>query len=144
MPDPSPDAHASPETPAGRLRAVPVPVLVAACLVGVEGLVLLGLGTLEALSLTSGRLTMGLTTTAFFVAGGAGLLACAWGLLRLARATRGPAMMAQLICLGMAWSLRGGGTTPVALALLAVATVTIVALLHPRTTEALEDDAGEG
>ena len=119
---------------------MPPPLAVAAALVAVEALLLLVLAVLEVANLRSIRLTMGLTTTAFFVAAGAGLLACAWGLLRLARATRGPAMMAQLICLGMAWSLRGGDTTVVALALLAVATVTIVALLHPQTTEALEDD----
>ena len=123
--------------------AVPAPLATGAALVAVEGLVLLGLGVLEVAALNGDRLTMGLTTTVFFVAAGAGLLACAWGLRRLSRGFRGPAMMAQLICLGMAWSLRGGETTLVAVALAALGGATIVGLLHPDSTRALEASSRE-
>ena len=50
----------------------PAPLTVAASLVAVEGLVVVLLAVLELATLSSDRLTMGLTTTAFFVAYGVG------------------------------------------------------------------------
>jgi len=121
----------------------PAPLLVAASLVAVEGLLLLGYGVLEAFALTSGRVTMGVTTAVFFAAYGAGLVACAWGLATLRTWARGPALLAQLIQLGVAWSFRGGDTTPVAAGLAVVSVITVVGLLHPASTRALVGDEAE-
>ncbi len=102
---------------------------------------LLTLGVLELANLRVIRLTMGLTTTAFFLLAAAGLAWCAWSLWKARRWARGPVVMAQLIQLGLAWNFRdvGGLVLPLSLAL--VALLVIVGLLHPATTEVLEEDA---
>jgi hypothetical protein len=115
--------------------------VVAASLVALEALVLVVLGVLELANLRAIRLTMGVTTSAFFLAAAAGLGWCAWALWKVRRWARGPVVMAQLIQLGLAWNFRDVWTLllPVSLALVAV--VVIVGLLHPATTEVLEEDS---
>ncbi|GAA1434891.1 hypothetical protein GCM10009641_29520 [Mycobacterium cookii] len=117
------------------------PLVVAASLVSVEALVLLALGVLELANLRVIRLTMGLTTSVFFLAAAAGLAWCAWSLWKVRRWARGPVVMAQLIQLGLAWNFRDVGTLVLPLSLALVALVVIVGLLHPATTEVLEQDA---
>ena len=63
-------------------RAVPAPLVTAASVVAVEAFVVLALGIGELFSLDEDRLSMGLSTSVFFLAAGAGLAACAWGLWR--------------------------------------------------------------
>ena len=87
---------------------------------------------------------MGATTALFFVAAAAGLAWCAWALWRVRRWARGPVVMAQLICLGLAWNFWGEGTKPISLGLALVALVVIAGLLHPESTAALEADARSG
>jgi len=123
---------------------VPAPLVVAASLVAVEGFVLASLGVVELASLRAVRLAMGATTTLFFVAAAAGLGWCAWSLWRLRRWARGPAVMTQLICLGLAWNYWGGQTTPVSVGLALVAVIVIAGLLHPESTAALEEGEGRG
>ena len=118
----------------------PAPLVVAAALVAVEGLLMVGYAVLEALAISSGRVTMGATTAVFFLAYGAGLLLCAWGLWRVRAWARGPVVLAQLIQLGVAWGFRGGQTTVVALALGVVALVVVAGVLHPASTRALVGD----
>jgi hypothetical protein len=120
---------------------VPPPLVVAASLAGLEAFVLAGLAVLELASLSSLRLTMGLTTTAFFLAAAAGLAWCAWSLWRVRRWARGPVVMAQLIQLGLAWNLWEGSAKPLSAALAVVALVVVAGLLHPASTEVLEHDA---
>jgi hypothetical protein len=115
--------------------------VVAASLTAVEALVLLALGGLEVAHLRSIRLTMGLTTTAFFVGAAAALAWCAWSLWKVRRWARGPVVMAQLIQLGLAWNFWTGGTKPLAAALAVVALVVIAGLVHPASTRVLEEDA---
>ena len=115
----------------------PPPLVTAASVSGVEGLVLVALSLLELFSLSSGRLTMGLTTAAFFAAFGALLILCAWVITRGQAWARGPILMAQLIGLGLAWNLRGGQTTLVSVAIAVVAVIVIAGLLHPASVEAL-------
>lgn len=115
----------------------PAPLTVAASVAAIEGVLLVVLGVLETLAISSSRLTLGVTTAVFFVAYGAALLLCAWGLWRLRLWARSPVVLGQLIQLGLAWNLRGGETTPVAVALVVVAFVVLVGLLHPASTEAL-------
>ncbi|MCY7400252.1 MAG: hypothetical protein LH477_04705 [Nocardioides sp.] len=123
-------------------RSVPTPLVAAASLVAVEAFVLASLGVVELASLRAVRLTMGATTALFFVAAAAGLGWCAWSLWRLRRWARGPAVMTQLICLGLAWNFWGDQTRPVSVGLALVAVVVIAGLLHPESTGVLEEDAG--
>ncbi|UFN44274.1 hypothetical protein [Nocardioides okcheonensis] len=119
---------------------VPPPLAVAASLTAVEAVVMAGLGVLELANLRSIRLTMGVTTTAFFLAAAAGLGWCAWSLWRARRWARGPVVMSQLIVLGLAWNLWAAPTRLLSVALAVVGLVTIVGLLHPASTRVLEVD----
>ncbi|WP_416956954.1 hypothetical protein ACNKF0_07040 [Nocardioides sp. T5] len=120
---------------------MPPPLAVAAALVAVEALLLLVLAVLEVANLRSIRLTMGLTTTVFFLVAAAGLAWCAWSLWKGRRWARGPVVMAQLIQLGLAWNFRDAPTTLVAVGLAVGGLVVIAGLLHPATTQVLEQDA---
>ena len=120
---------------------MPPPLVVAASLAALEAFVLASLGVLELASLRSTRLTMGVTTAAFFLAAAAGLAWCAWSLWKVRRWARGPVVMAQLIQLGLAWNLWAGSTKPLSVGLAAVALVVIVGLVHPASTQVLEEDA---
>jgi hypothetical protein len=125
------DADDAVEGPPALLRA-------AAGLVLLEGLLLVVFGVIEVVSLDGDRLTMGITVTLFFVAFGALLVVCAWGLNRLRPFARGPVLLTQLIGLGLAWNFRDGSTLPVAIGLVVVAAVVLAGLLNPRSIEALE------
>ena len=127
-----------PVTTPGPDRAPPPPLVVAASLTALEALVLAALGALELASLRTIRLTMGLTTSVFFLVAAVALGWCAWSLWKVRRWARGPVVMAELIQLGLAWNLRGGGTTLLAVALAVVALLVIGGLLHAATTAALE------
>ena len=120
---------------------MPAPLVVAASLAALEALVLAMLGVLEVANLRAVRLTMGVTTSAFFLAAAAGLGWCAWSLWKVRRWARGPVVMAQLIQLGLAWNLWDGSTKPVSAALAVVALVTVAGLVHPASTHVLEQDA---
>ena len=131
-----------PVTPPEPARTVPPPLVVAAAITAVEAFVLAGLGVLEVANLHSVRLTMGVTTAAFFLAGGAALAWCAWSLWRVRRWARGPVVMAQLIVLGLAWNLWAGATRPLSAGLAVVGLVVIAGLVHPASTRVLEADPG--
>lgn len=121
----------------------PPALVAAASLVAVEGLLLLAYAVLELASLSSERVAVAVTTSVFFAAYGALLLACARSLVRQQSWARSPAVLTQLIALGVAWSFRGGETTMVAVALAAVALVVLVGLLSPRSIEALAEEHPE-
>jgi hypothetical protein len=118
----------------------PAPLIVAASLVTVEGLLLLVFAVLELASLDADRVAMGATTSIFFVLYGAGLLLCAWSLVHGSSWARSPVVLTQLIGLGVAWSFRGGETTVVAVAIAVVAVVVLVGLFHPASLAALADE----
>ena len=65
------------------------------------------------------------------------LLVAARALFRVRRWARGPVVAIQLILLPVGWSFRGGETTGVAVGIIAVAALTLAAVLHPRSTRAL-------
>ena len=117
----------------------PPPLVVAASLTAVEAVVLAGLGLLEVANLNAGRLTMGVTTSAFFLGAAAALAWCAWALWRVRRWARSPVVMAQLIVLGLAWNLWAGSTKPLSAGLAVVGVVVIAGLVHPASTRVLED-----
>jgi hypothetical protein len=116
---------------------LPAPLAVAASLVAVEGLLLVGYAVLELASLDTERAEVALTTAVFFALYGAGLLACGWSLARCSSWARSPAVLAQLIQLGVAWSFWGGDTTGVAIGVAVVAVVVLVGVFHPASLAAL-------
>ncbi len=113
---------------------------VTAGLVALEAVAVLVIGVLTGLSGDAGRLVMDVTATLFFVLYGVGLGWCAWGLWRRNVRARGPALFAQLIQLGVAWSFASGSTRALAIVPAAVAIVVIVLLLAPATTRELVPD----
>lgn len=128
-----------PATEAPEERTAPLPLVLAACVVVVQGLFAVVFGAVEALSITSARAVMGVTTALFFVAFGVGMLFCAWGLRKVRSWARGPVMLAQLMSLGLAWNFRGGDTTWISVVLAVPAVLGLIGMLHPRTVEALGD-----
>jgi hypothetical protein len=120
--------------------APPAPLTVAAALVGVEALVLLGLGVAELASLSRERATMAVTTAFFFVGYGVFLGLCGWLLSRLRSWVRAPVVLAQLIQLLTAWSFREAPTTLIWIAASAVALVVLAGVLHPASLRALAED----
>jgi hypothetical protein len=120
-------------------------LVVAAALVAVEGLILLGYAVLEAAHVHADRAAVGLTSALFFLLLAVGLLLCGWLVLRGRAWARSPVIVAQVIFLGLAWSFRGGGTTWVAVVLAVVAVVVLGGLLHPASVDALvERDSRDG
>ena len=127
-----------PPAPAG--DRAPAPLVVAASLVAVEAILLVLQGFAELVVLSGERVAMGVTTAGFFLVYGAGLAFCAWTVTRLRSWARAPIVVAQLIQLAVAWSFRGGSTTPVAVALALAAVLVLVGIFHPASIDALADD----
>lgn len=128
-----------PDTSEREERTTPTPLIVAAVVVALEGLFAVVFGAAEALSITSARAVMGVTTALFFVAFGGGVLFCAWGLIKVRSWARGPVMLTQLMSLGLAWNFRGGETAWISVVLMVPAVIGLIGMLHPRTIEALND-----
>jgi len=126
-------------TPSRRPSSAPAPLVVAASLGALEGVLLVLLGLVELVALSGERLAMGLTTAGFFVVYGVGLGFCAWRVTRLEPWARSPLVLAQLIQLGVAWSFRGGSSTPAAVALALVAGIVLAGVFHPSSVEALRE-----
>ena len=127
--------------PAAAARgAAPAPLVIAASLVAVEAILLSLQGIAEIVSVAGDRVALGVTTSVFFLAYGAGLAYCGWAVTRLRSWARAPIVVAQLIQLLVAWSFRGGNTTPVAMALALVAVLVLVGVFHPASTDALSVD----
>jgi hypothetical protein len=126
--------------PSATRLGAPAPLVVAAALAALEGLLIAVFAVLEAASLTSGRVTMGLTTAVFFAAYGALLVFCGWQLTRLAGWARAPVLLGQLIQLGLAWNFRTGDTLPAAIALAVAAVIVLAGLFHPASRKALDRD----
>jgi len=120
------------------VHGTPAPLAAAAGLTFIEGLLTVVFGVTEVFSLDSDRLVMGVSTGVFFLAYGAGLVVCAWGMNAVRPWSRGPVLLAQLIWLGLAWNFRSGDTRPVAVGLAVMAAIVLAGLLHPRSIDALE------
>jgi hypothetical protein len=129
------DAVAAAEGSAGAAGPPPLRLSFAAAVAGLEGLAVAVWGV-----------------TMFFTGGGRAVLAgflvlllaalplgAAYGLRRARRWSRGPALVMQLLCLPIAWTmLRSEGAVIVGGAVLGVlALAGLVLLVHPATTDAL-------
>jgi hypothetical protein len=115
----------------------PAPLVTAAGITFVQGLLTLMYGIVLAVNITSRELVVGLTTSVFFVVLGAAMVLCAWGLNRLRTWARGPVLVSQLIWLLLAWSFRD--TLPVAITLAVPAAIVLVGMLVPSSVDALEN-----
>ena len=115
----------------------PPPLTVAASLVAVQATVLVGLAVMELASVSSERMSMGVSTAVFFLAYGTVLGLCAWSLTQQRGWTRGPVLITQLIQLGLAWNLRDVPLVAVALAV--TAAVVLAGMLHPATLRVLQE-----
>jgi hypothetical protein len=71
------------------------------------------------------------------------LLLVARGVFLGRRWSRGPAVVAQLILLPIAWSFRGGATTWISVTLAVLAIAVLVGVLHPRSTAVFVDTAAD-
>jgi hypothetical protein len=118
----------------------PRPLKLAAAVVAAEGLVVAVLGIVEAITIDSDRLVLGVTTAAFLLLYGGGLLLAARGLYRLSHWSRGPVVFAQLIQLLMAYSFWGGSTKFVSVILVIAAIGVLVGVFQKVSMEALADD----
>jgi peptidoglycan/LPS O-acetylase OafA/YrhL len=122
--------------------ARPLTLLVAAVLVGLEGLFVCVLAVLEVVALDTDRVALGITTALFFLVLGAGLMFCAWGLFRVRSWARGPVVATALIGVLLSFSFWGGETTLAAVVILLVSLAVLVGVLHPASTRALAADDG--
>jgi hypothetical protein len=119
---------------------VPAPLLAAAALVVVEAVLLVVYGVVLLSDIHAQRLAMGATTSVFFILYGVGLVGCAWALRGRRSWARAPVVLAQLIQLGVGWSLRGGSTTVASVALVVLAVLVLAGVFHPASLRALADD----
>ena len=140
----SPEQAPAPGPRAPRPGHLPAPLGAAAVLVAVEGLLLVAYGVVLLTDIHVSRLAMGATTSVFFILYGVGLGGCAWALRRLRSWARAPIVLAQLIQLGIGWSLRGGSTTVASVALSVLAVLVLAGTFHPASLRALGDDRPGG
>jgi len=119
---------------------VPRPLKLAAGVVAAEGVVVAALGIAEAFTIDGSRLVLGLTTTVFLLAYGAGLVLVARGLSRASTWSRGPTVFGQLMQLLIAWSFWGGSTKWVTIVLAVAAVAVLVAVYQKASMDVLRDD----
>ena len=125
-----------------------LPLVIAALVVAGQALVFVVLAVLDLAGLTPGREGVGIGIGVMLLLIGAGLLAAAWGLFRAAHGARGPVVVAQLIGLGLAWSLRNpdpntGDNRAVGIAIAVTAIVVLACLATGPARRALADDREE-
>ncbi|VXB19419.1 conserved membrane hypothetical protein [Nocardioides sp. AX2bis] len=111
--------------------------MVAASLVALQGLALVGLGVLQLASLTRESFTLGVGVGVFFLAFAVLLLAAARALLRGETWGRGPVLLAQLIQLGLAWTNRQELPLLLTGALVLTAVVAVLGVVHPASVARL-------
>jgi hypothetical protein len=125
-----------------------IPLAIAATVVALQALVFIVLAVVDLGGLASARVAVGVGVGVLLLILGVGLGAAALGLLRGAHAARGPVVVAQLIGLGLAWSLRTadpdtGDQRGIALAIAASALVVLGCLATGPARRALADDGAQ-
>lgn len=124
-----------------RRPANPAPLSVAASLVAIQGALLLMFAVLELANISSERISVGVSTSIFFLIYGGGLLVCAWALTKQQGWARGPVLLTQLIQLGLAWNLRD--VSLIAISMAVAAAVVLAGVLNPASLRVLADDPTE-
>lgn len=120
----------------------PVPLLAAAVIVLLEGLLTAALGVVVGVNAfgDDGGTAAGFMAV-FGVLVGVGLVLVARGLSRSRRWGRAPALVAQIICVPVAITLAQGGRYAAGIPLLVVAVVCVLALFSSASTKAFDDAA---
>jgi uncharacterized membrane protein YecN with MAPEG domain len=121
-------------------RELPAPLVVAAGLAGLEGLLVLAYAVVLAADVHSDRVAMGVTSALFFGLLAGMLIACSWYVVQGRTWARSPIVVTQVLALGLAWNFLGGSTTWISVVLALVAVVVLVGLLHPASIEALSGE----
>ena len=109
-------------------------IVVAAASLALEGLLGLGYAGVALGQVRMSRAVVGVGVAILMASFGLLLLLVARGVFLGRRWSRGPAVVAQLILLPIAWSFRGGATTWISVALAVLAIAVLVGVLHPRST----------
>jgi hypothetical protein len=122
----------------------PLTIVVAAVLLALEGLLGLGYAGVVLGQIRVSRAVVGVGVSIMMAVFGLLLLVVARGVFLGRRWSRGPAVVAQLILLPIAWSFRGGVTTWVSITLAVLAIAVLVGLLHPRSTAVFVGPAANG
>ncbi len=118
----------------------PRPLKLAAAVVAAEGLVLVVLGIVEALTIDSTPGARADHAGSCFLYGGGAAARRARAVPDASTWSRGPAVFTQLIQLLIAYSFWGGNDQAVAVVLAIAAVVVLVAVFQKESTEALADD----
>jgi hypothetical protein len=121
-------------------QAAPAPLTVAAGLVLVEAIVLLGYALSLLGNIDSRHPQVAITTAIAFVLFAVGLIWCVWAVTQGRSWARSPIILSQLIQLGVAWSFRGGATTLLAIGLALGAVIVLAGMLHPASIDYLSDE----
>ena len=119
----------------------PVPLLVAAAVTALEAVVFLVLSAFQVPGMHDEKLTMNVTTFAFFVGYAAFLAFCAWELVRLRSWARAPVVLAQVFQVLVGADFWGGRTSAVAVVAVVLALVVLVGVFHPASVRALASEA---
>ncbi|MFI0355484.1 hypothetical protein [Actinomadura sp. 9N407] len=124
----------------------PMTVNAAAALEAAEGAAALGLGLFVGIETIIGRAVdpaSAIGVTVLALAGGAGMLACARGLLRAESWSRAPTVLTQLFALPVTWSLWQSEQALVAIPLGLAAVLTLLLVLSPPSTGWLVETIGD-
>ncbi|WUH91078.1 hypothetical protein OG900_13825 [Streptomyces sp. NBC_00433] len=130
--DPAPEPSEAPAPP----PAAPTPrIRAAAAVAGLEGLAVAAWGVTMFFTDSDNAVLAGLTVLLM----AALPLAAAYGLGKVRRWSRGPALIMQLLALPIAWTMlhSSGAVVPGGVLLGALAVAGLVCLVHPSTTDAL-------
>jgi hypothetical protein len=117
---------------------LPPPLVVAAGLAGLEGLLVLAYAVALSTDIHSDRVAMGVTTSLFFGLLAGVVIACAWCVAQGRPWARSPIVVTQILALGLAWNFLGGSTTWLSVVLAVLAVAVLAGLLHPASVEALD------
>jgi uncharacterized membrane protein (DUF2068 family) len=120
-----------------------VTIVVAAVSLALEGLLGLGYAGVALGQVRMSRAVVGVGVAILMASFGLLLLLVARGVFLGRRWSRGPAVVAQLILLPIAWSFRGGATTWISVTLAVLAIAVLVGVLHPRSTAVFVDAAAD-
>lgn len=104
---------------------------IAAVVVVVEALAYMTLAILDAADVSSDRLGLGVGAGVLLAAYGAGQLFAAWRVVHGDAWARSPLIVTHLIQLLLAWNLRGGDTTWLAITMAVLAAIVLACLLSP-------------
>ena len=119
----------------------PIPLTIAAVIVGLQGTAVLAAGVYlieGGLFGSPDSVSIAITTGLLAMAGGLALLGVAYGLMKIRVWSRSPAILWQLLTIGVGWYQLQAGLGALGIPLIVISATTVVLLLTPAATNALE------